>query len=1060
MEAEPARMPRFKFDALLAEVRDDDERVYKRAEAYHRRGAAKLYSIGATSIEGVVSGRYDYMVRVNWGHGDGWRPECNCYAAMYQDICKHAIALVMLARDRSDLGLAANLAAPPVRRDTPKPSKAPSRPFTKWQERIRAGLTNQVVERSTKRCDLVAGIDLLRSAESEHPMLRSGRVDGEEVEWGLVDEETVSKSWPISDLVSYTLLTDLIHEGRAVVGYEDAAGGYFRISGDRAAEQLTFLAMSGNMHALMPDGTDPVLQVGSQQPLHFHMEISESSKASVGAELLGYFECDDRQLYPDEFHLVSPAGILVLGTELYTYLPSQAGGWPGVFIESRTVTIPWEELDAFYDQCLGAAPVLPLELPPEYLGIPGEPQAIVMFDDSDRAKSNMMRVTLEFAYEEGRVAAGAASERVKSNDKWLIRDLDEEQRLLDEAGFVCGHLDGKGMGWCVTSRVPGAVQGLQVKGYRCEFRGAAVRSMSGFSASVDTGIDWLNLKLAGKFDDVEIEASDLLEAVQSGGAFVELPDGAFGLVPKDIDAGLESFEALGKRTEEGLQFRVNQAWILDALLDHQKHIDSKEGRKSLGKMLKKLGAPKVKAAPKSLKGELRPYQKEGVAWMQHLNKAGFGGCLADDMGLGKTVQVLAYLLSKRLAKRRPSLLVAPRSLIFNWTQEAKRFAPSLKLLDYSRSDREEQIDLIPKSDLVMTTYACMRTDAQTLAEIPFKNLILDESQAIKNANTQTAKAVRLVQASQVFALSGTPVENHIGELWSLFDVLNPGMLGQSAALIGGGTSKKATKRLPAEVVSEAVRPFVLRRTKGQVLKDLPERTEMVLKVELKGKQRESYTRLLKHYQAMLLKPKSKKDFNKERFRVLEALLRLRQAACHVGLIDEERRSEKSAKVELLMDRVTSLTEEGHKCLIFSQFTKFLDIVQDSFDSRKIRYERLDGKTRDRQAPVNRFQEDESIAAFLISLKAGGVGLNLTAADYVFILDPWWNPAAEAQAIDRAHRLGQERKVTAYRILAEDTIEDRIIELQEQKRSLVDQLFSEDNSVLRGLTVEDLRFLLQ
>ncbi len=438
------------------------------------------------------------------------------------------------------------------------------------------------------------------------------------------------------------------------------------------------------------------------------------------------------------------------------------------------------------------------------------------------------------------------------------------------------------------------------------------------------------------------------------------------------------------------------------------------------------------------------------------------------MGLGKTVQVLALLESRRQLRAEstngqrpgPSLVVVPRSLIFNWRQEAARFTPAMRVLDHTGTSRRRgKTDHFGDYDLVLTTYGTLRRDAAHLKDVPFDYVVFDESQSIKNASTASAKAARLLQASHRLCLTGTPIENHLGELWSQFEVLNPGMLGASTALSAGAGSAgpdESTRHL----LARALRPFILRRTKAQVATDLPEKTEQTVYCQLEGPQRKHYNELRDHYRQALLDRVSRDGLNKSKIQILEALLRLRQAAIHPGLIDRTKAGESSAKLEALMGHLRELLEEGHKTLVFSQFTQMLGIVRSRLDAEKISYEYLDGKTRDRQARVDRFQNDPDCRLFLISLKAGGLGLNLTAAEYVFLLDPWWNPAVEAQAIDRAHRIGQTRQVFAYRLIAQDTVEDRILELQNTKRSLADAIINADNALIRDLSKEDLELLLR
>ncbi|HSR11328.1 MAG TPA: DEAD/DEAH box helicase, partial [Thermodesulfobacteriota bacterium] len=444
----------------------------------------------------------------------------------------------------------------------------------------------------------------------------------------------------------------------------------------------------------------------------------------------------------------------------------------------------------------------------------------------------------------------------------------------------------------------------------------------------------------------------------------------------------------------------------------------------------------------------------------------------DDMGLGKTIQVLARLEERREEKAkdgfaespRPSLAVVPRSLIFNWKQEAARFTPRLRILDHTGTGRagrngEASFENFSEYDLIVTTYGTLRRDAAKLKDVRFDYAVLDEAQVIKNPATASAKAARLIRAENRLVLTGTPVENRLGDLWSLFEFLNPGMLGSASVFKEIGAGGKQADLQGRSLLGRALRPFILRRTKEQVAADLPQKTEQTLYCDLEGPQRKLYGELRDFYRRTLLARVSREGLNKNKLHVLEALLRLRQAACHPGLIDPARRQESSAKLDALLPQLEEVTQAGHKALVFSQFTSLLSIVRERLNAEGVPYEYLDGSTRDRAARVERFQTAADCPLFLISLKDGGLGLNLTAAEYVFLLDPWWNPAVEAQAIDRAHRIGQERAVFAYRLIARDTVEEKVLELQKTKRDLADAILNADNSLIRDLGREDLELLL-
>ncbi len=466
--------------------------------------------------------------------------------------------------------------------------------------------------------------------------------------------------------------------------------------------------------------------------------------------------------------------------------------------------------------------------------------------------------------------------------------------------------------------------------------------------------------------------------------------------------------------------------------------------------------------PATLTATLRPYQQQGLNWLQFLRKFQLAGILADDMGLGKTVQALAHLLIEKESGRadRPGLIIAPTSLMFNWRQEAERFAPQLKVLVLHGPKRKTLFPSISSYDLIITTYPLLVRDKSTLLAYQYHLLILDEAQVIKNPAAQASRVVREINARHRLCLTGTPLENHLGELWSLFDFLLPGLL---------GTKKQFRKffRSPIEKegddaclerLSSRIRPFLLRRTKQQVATDLPMKTEITQPVILQGKQRELYESVRLAMHKRVQEEISRKGLARIQITVLDALLKLRQVCCHPGLLkmQQAKNVRNSAKLTMLMELVPELVEEGRRILIFSQFTTMLGYIEDELKNTRIKYVKLTGRTRDRETPVKQFQQGK-VPVFLISLKAGGVGLNLTAADTVIHYDPWWNPAVERQATDRAHRIGQQQKVFVYKLICLGTVEEKIQNMQQTKQDLADSLYQNGNSE-PGWSEEDFQTL--
>lgn len=756
-----------------------------------------------------------------------------------------------------------------------------------------------------------------------------------------------------------------------------------------------------------------------------------------------------------------------------------AFSWIGLLRQHREVMVPAKQKDALLTELLSLPHLPQLDLPEE-LRFEEErptPRPRLKVKRSQNggwsaADQTWLKGELSFDYDGQVVPAKQLGQSVyePARRRLLLRDPDAERAAaarLEQVGFHPRRYYGPGDVLEVSPRnLPKAVRTLLQEGWRVEAEGKLYRQAGEFNIQVTSGIDWFEVHGSATFGDQEVALPALLAALKRGDQLVPLGDGTVGMVP---EAWLKKYGILGdlgKTEGDHLRFRRTQVGLLDALLAEQPEARFDEQFQHARDQLRLFQGVLPADAPAGFEGQLRGYQREGLGWLHFLQDFGFGGCLADDMGLGKTIQVLALLESRRelrkSAKKRErppaSLVVVPRSVVFNWKQEAARFTPQLRVLDHTGVGRPKPGASFDEYDLILTTYGTLRRDIAELKDYRFDYAVLDEAQAIKNASSQSAKAARLIQAEHRLAMSGTPVENHLGELWSLFEFLNPGMLGTASALGLGEGGLRKTSEDDRAFLAKALRPFLLRRTKEQVAKDLPEKTEQTLYCALEPKQRKLYNELREHYRQSLLARVERDGIQKAKIQILEALLRLRQAACHPGLIDKKSTGP-SAKLDVLLPQLQEVFEEGHKTLVFSQFTSLLAIVKKRLDEEKIPYEYLDGRTRDRQSRVERFQNDPNCKLFLISLKAGGLGLNLTAADYVYLLDPWWNPAVESQAIDRAHRIGQTRPVFAYRIIARDTVEEKVLQLQEQKRALADAIITADNSVIRSLGREDLELLL-
>jgi non-specific serine/threonine protein kinase len=587
------------------------------------------------------------------------------------------------------------------------------------------------------------------------------------------------------------------------------------------------------------------------------------------------------------------------------------------------------------------------------------------------------------------------------------------------------------------------------------------RNRPSISFNVKSGIDWFDVDAKVNYGELEVSLKDVRQAIRKRAKYIKLADGSIGMLPEEWAEKYQHLFGMGQEHDDSLRFTNSQTLLLDQLIEESDHAQTDAEFERRRAKLRSFDHIEPQELPCGFHGELRPYQKFGYDWLHFLREYHFGGCLADDMGVGKTIQALAFLQS--LYEREPTLpatlLVMPRSLLFNWQREAERFTPDLKLYIQADQGRISEPEGFGEYNLILTTYGTMRRDIDLLRNYRFHYAILDESQAIKNPFAETSKAARMLQAEHRLVLTGTPVENSTTELWSQFAFLNPGLLGSFDYFQTAFATQIERHQSgdTAQLLRRMVYPFILRRTKDQVATDLPPRTERVLVSDMEPAQRKLYARQRDYYRAMLLGVLEDENIDSVRMKVLEGLLRLRQICNHPRLVDERFKGS-SGKFEALIETLETLRAEGHRALIFSQFVQMLTLVREALDQRGIPYAYLDGQTRNREEVVDYFQNKDDVPFFLISLKAGGVGLNLTAADYVIHIDPWWNPAVEMQATDRTHRIGQDKPVFVYKFVTRDSVEEKILQLQDKKRALVEQVIGAEGGVFKSLTREDVEVL--
>jgi SNF2 family DNA or RNA helicase len=580
---------------------------------------------------------------------------------------------------------------------------------------------------------------------------------------------------------------------------------------------------------------------------------------------------------------------------------------------------------------------------------------------------------------------------------------------------------------------------------------------------INENYDWFDINAKVTFGDFEIPFLKIRKLILSGKYEFTLPNGEIAVIPEAwftqygdlmyfIDEKADTLTlkkhhlSLVQELQTGGYAQVAMGRKLEQLRDFEQIEDSE--------------------LPVHFKGELRPYQKAGFNWLMFLNQYRFGGCLADDMGLGKTVQTLALLQAQKEnaeknGETKPvSLLVMPTSLLYNWEMEANKFTPKLKILIYNKTNRIKNTAIFNYYDLVLTSYGIVRLDIEILKQFYFHYVILDESQAIKNPESAISQLVRELKSKFRLVLTGTPIENSTMDLWSQMSFVNGGLLGSQSFFQKEFLQpiEKNQDFAKLQKLQTIIKPFVLRRHKSQVAKDLPDKEEHIHYSEMSELQEKKYEEIKSHYRNQILDLIEKQGLAQSQLIVLQGLTKLRQVANHPRMIEEGYEGDSGKLRDVLHKLETALSEE-HKVLIFSQFVKHLTIIRQELEKRNVRYAYLDGATKDRQEQVDLFQKNACIPVFLISLKAGGTGLNLTAADYVFLLDPWWNPAVEAQAIDRAHRIGQENKVLIYKFITKNTVEEKILLLQQSKTKLANELITTEESFIKQLTQADIEQLL-
>ncbi|MGY4386139.1 SNF2 family DNA or RNA helicase [Pedobacter sp. UYP24] len=645
---------------------------------------------------------------------------------------------------------------------------------------------------------------------------------------------------------------------------------------------------------------------------------------------------------------------------------------------------------------------------------------------------------------------------------YLIEQMNE---FPDQKHADCFYMHRKHFmdsGWFLDAFVSWRSKGMAVLGFN-ELKDNKFNAFKAeIAIQVISGLDWFETAIKVKFNNETVSLKHLHRSIRNKNKFVQLDDGTMGILPDEWITKFEGYFAAGELIDETIRTPAINYYAVNELYESEFLDDEVKDQLQLySDKISNFESIKDISVPIGLNAKLREYQKQGLNWLNFLDEFNFGACLADDMGLGKTIQVIAFLLSqKEKGGFNTNLVVVPASLVFNWQQEVARFAPSLKIFTLYGAERAKVVSDFDQYEIILTSYGTLLADVRFLKDYRFNYIFLDESQTIKNPDSQRYKAVRLLQSRNKVVLTGTPLENNTFDLYGQLSFACPGLLGNKQEFKRFYSVPidqfKDSKR--AEELQKRIKPFILRRTKQQVATELPDKTEMVIYCEMGNQQREIYNSCRDEIRDFLM-GNTQDELTRSSMHVLRGITKLRQICNSTALIkDDKFYGNISSKMDMLIEQIENKSTD-HKILVFSQFVTMLDLIKAELVARNIDFEYLTGQTRGRETVVSSFQNNKNKRVFLISLKAGGTGLNLTEADYVFLVDPWWNPAVENQAIDRAYRIGQQKKVVAVRLICPDTVEEKIMKLQASKRDIADELIKTDDSIFKNLTKADLLDLL-
>ncbi len=1044
---------------MKIDIRDLRDRVpdiiFKQGLEYFKEGRVKIKQWDNISVLATVQGTYPYIVRLTV-NDQSFESTCTC---PYNYTCKHVVAVALKIIDEQNTV------------EDHADSTAEN-----WREYFEKLITIQKVDNEFSqevRWKLIYIIHIAENYWNIKPVKVYMKKDGtygrmQEPSFSELSGQNVFRTSGDLIAISYleriqTQQPSVYYRGRLETSYLD-----FGLD----AGQLFYLLRNSELHIKNEDGTIGTRIRFGRRPWRLIFKLTQDEQGDY--QFRPFFVRENEEIPVDrnaKILTVNPIWFFRNNKLNFCEFPFSYAYIKSFVDEDLEIKVSKDEYQSFISEYLAKLPIFPfVEFPPgievtEINTITGKRLYLEEMDDQ-------LVVSLSIFYEDIEISYSHPNDHYLHYDhktKKVIRvnrDREAEAEIREQVLATNIIEDAPGLfyapfedalEWLFDGLPALSEQGFEILGEEKLVRFKVKRSNANFGVNISSETDWFDIELTLSFDGIEVSLEELKKALRSQKKFVKLRDGSIARLPQKLIEKLNYMLNFGRVMGDSLRFANYHLTFIDQLIaeaDNKKlDVLSKEKLSRLDQFEKIKDYP----LPEDFKGTLRDYQKAGYDWMNFLQEFSFGGILADDMGLGKTVQALA-LLQNEINKhpRKPNLIVAPTSIIFNWVREIERFTPNINYLVHYGTRRSRDIRRLRKFPLILTTYGHVRRDIIFLKEIEFNYVILDESQNIKNPFSETSKAVRLLNARNRLALTGTPVENNTMDLWSQFAFVNPGLLGDQN-FFKENFMRPIEKDQNAEVAESLRRlifPFILRRTKEDVAKELPPKVENIVFSPMTDEQQRLYDKWRLAYRDSILEEIESKGLNKSKFKVLEGLTRLRQIACHPGLVDPKY-DNGAGKFDALLEMIEEILSEKHKVLIFSQFVKMLQIIKGHLEENNIRFSYLDGQTKDRQTPVDQFQNDENVRIFLISLKAGGTGLNLTAADYVIHYDPWWNPAVEMQATDRAYRIGQTKKVFSYKLISKDSVEEKIVRLQEKKKSLVNSLITTEEGFFKSLTKDDI-----